>query len=367
MRLLLAGLLCDGHVLLIGVPGLAKTLLVRTLARSLGWRFNRIQFTPDLMPTDITGMELLDETEGRRQMQFRPGPVFTDLLLADEINRTPPKTQAALLEAMQERQVTSLGVRHRIDDPFMVIATQNPIEQEGTYPLPEAQLDRFLLSHELTYPDREQERDVVRRTTGEHAVDRLDRDHDGSRVDVGSGDDHPPDAEARGVLSREGVRETQRLVRRIPVPEHVVDLALDLVRATRPQFGTATAPAADAGDTSTMFQRLHAARRRASAPADHGTEPTGLAPETQDFVNRNIAFGAGPRASQAIVLVAKALALLDGQPAATRDHALEAARAVLRHRLVPSFQAAGGGLTPDAIVAGVIAGVTREPAPEAAT
>ena len=336
VRVLLAGLLAEGHVLLIGVPGLAKTLLVRTLADGLGWGFRRIQFTPDLMPADITGMELLDEDQpGHRSMRFVPGPVFTDLLLADEINRTPPKTQAALLEAMQERQVTSMGTRHAIERPFMVVATQNPIEQEGTYPLPEAQLDRFLLSCPLAYPPRADERRVVEATTGEAG-------NEGARID------------AAGLPTKEELMEAQKLVRRVPAPPHVVDLALDVARLSRPT----PAPAAP----EPTGRKLLGKKKGEPAGTPDGPHTTVAADkrtpavaQLEEWVRSNVAFGAGPRAAQAMVLAAKALAVIDGEPAATVKHVREAAPFVLRHRVIPGFSAAGSGTDADAVVAKILA------------
>ncbi len=340
VRVLLAGLLCEGHVLLIGVPGLAKTLLVRTLAEGLGWDTRRIQFTPDLMPADITGMELLDEDgEGHRSMRFVPGPVFTNLLLADEINRTPPKTQAVLLEAMQERQVTAMGTRHAIERPFMVVATQNPIEQEGTYPLPEAQLDRFLFSCPLGYPDRANERRVVEATTGEAGPEGL-------KVD------------AAGLPSMEELVAVQQLVRRVPAPEHVVELALDLVRLSRPTPGPSAEETRAAGETK---QRLLAKKKPVEAQKDSPHSTVGLGRRTPEvekleaWVRSNVAFGAGPRAAQALVLGAKALAVLDGEPAATLGHVREVAPFVLRHRVIPGFSAAGAGITAETVVERILA------------
>ncbi|MEO1235978.1 MAG: MoxR family ATPase [Planctomycetota bacterium] len=292
---LLAAVFAEGHALLIGVPGLAKTLLVKTLAESLGWDFNRVQFTPDMMPADIIGMELLQEqSDGQRKMSFVPGPVFANLILADEINRTPPKTQAALLEAMQERQVTSMGTRHVLEPPFVVVATQNPIEQEGTYPLPEAQLDRFMLSLHLDYPSADEEERIVAETTGP-----------------------PPEGNAGGeasaVLSKDEVIGLQGLVRRVPAGGHVVSYAVALARATRP--GSAAA-----------------------------------SPTAQQYVE----WGAGPRAGQHLVLIGKALAMMDGEPAVTAEHVRRAAPHVLRHRVLPNFQAAGEGVTAGDIVAKVV-------------
>jgi MoxR-like ATPase len=290
VRVLLAAILAEGHVLLVGVPGLAKTLLVRALADALGWRFSRIQFTPDLMPSDVVGSELLQETAaGPRTMRFVPGPVFTNLLLADEINRTPPRTQSALLEAMQERTVTSLGRSHRIDPPFIVVATQNPIEQEGTYPLPEAQLDRFMFSLRLDYPTLDHERRIAL-----HAR-------------------HEPRAPRGQAPAIADIHALQHLTARVPVTDAVRDYAVALVRATRPEDPTA-----------------------------------------DEFVRRCVLWGAGPRGSQHLVLAARALALLDRLPTPAPRHVREAAPWVLGHRIVPSYTAASEDIDAPAIVAHVL-------------
>ncbi len=272
----LTALLAGGHSLLIGVPGLAKTLLVSTIAEALELSFNRVQFTPDLMPGDITGTELVEEdpTSGRRGFRFVPGPVFANVLLADEINRTPPKTQAALLQAMQEHQVTAAGKTYPLPDPFFVLATQNPIEQEGTYPLPEAQLDRFMLELRVGYPSREEEEAVVERTTGDRS------------------------ATIQPVLDAVVLRQMQHLVRRIPVSKGLVRAAVTLARMTRPQD--------------------------AEAPG---------------FIREFVEWGAGPRASQYLVLGAKARAAMDGRPMADLDDVKSVAAAVLRHRVVTNFNA----------------------------
>jgi MoxR-like ATPase len=284
---LLIAILSRGHCLLVGVPGLAKTLLVSSLAKSLELSFNRIQFTPDLMPGDITGTDLLhvDAGTNERVFRFAPGPVFSNVVLADEINRTPPKTQAALLESMMESQVTVGGRRHPLPNPFFVLATQNPIEQEGTYPLPEAQLDRFMLMVHVDYPSLDEEREILRRTTG----------------GVGS--------EPEPVLSTAELLDLQRAVRGVPVADHVLDYVLALTRGTRV---------------------------RSTSPL----------PFLREWVN----WGAGPRASQFLVLGAKAHAALAG-----RDHvAIEDVKAVvhpvLRHRIVTNFSAAAEGITSDAII-----------------
>jgi MoxR-like ATPase len=279
VRLLLVSLLSRGHCLLIGVPGLAKTLLVKSLSDVIGLPFKRIQFTPDLMPADIIGSELLKDVGGRLEFEFQYGPVFTSLLLADEINRTPPKTQSALLEAMQERVVTVGGSSRSLPDPFLVVATQNPIEQEGTYPLPEAQLDRFMFSLYLDYPAKEEEIEIVRRTT------------------IG---DLPSLSQ---VVSLPEILEVQKLVRAAPVSDHVLEYAVEIARATR-------GPAA-------VGSFNHA-----------------------DYLE----WGAGPRASQYMVLGAKALALLAGRASPEAEDVRQIALAVLQHRVVPSYRATGAGL-----------------------
>ncbi len=299
VRALLAATFCEGHALLVGVPGLAKTLLVKTLAQVLGWEFRRIQFTPDMMPADIIGMELLqDDESGNRAMRFVPGPVFANIILADEINRTPPKTQSALLEAMQELQVTSMGKRHELQRPFIVVATQNPIEQEGTYPLPEAQLDRFMFSLWMDYPDVDDEEQIVMETTA------------------------PRPIELQTVFSKQQMMQYQQLVRRVPVSKHVVSYAVALARATRP-----------------------------------GSE------SSSDWASRFVQWGAGPRAGQHMVLAGKAFAVLDGSPTVTEGHIRQAAPLVLRHRVLPNYQAAGEGLSTDKIIQRIIDEVThKEPA-----
>jgi len=277
-----------GHCLLVGVPGLAKTLLVSSLAETMSLNFKRIQFTPDLMPSDITGTELLQEDPEthERRFKFQKGPVFTNLLLADEINRTPPKTQAALLEAMQERRVSSGGEDFELDEPFFVLATQNPIEQEGTYPLPEAQLDRFLFNIMVKYPSQTEELDIVRKVTG--------------------GDD--PDTQE--VVDAASIIEFQRLVRRIPVSDHVNNYAVALVRATRPD-----------------------------------------APDAPEFVKKLMAWGAGPRASLNLVLAGKARAALRGRCHVSIDDIKALCLPVLRHRIIPNFAARSEGETSDTLIA----------------
>ncbi len=298
VELVLLALFTRGHALLVGVPGLAKTLLVSTIARALDLKFSRIQFTPDLMPGDITGTEVIEEDKatGGRSMRFVKGPVFANLLLADEINRTPPKTQAALLEAMQERHVTAAGVKHGLPDPFFVLATQNPIEQEGTYPLPEAQLDRFMFNIRVGYPSAENEREVIRRTTGRVSSD------------------------VRPVLTAAKVSEIQQLVRAVPVADAVIDYALRLVRATRAPEGGA----ADARPGS-----------------------------VRDYLR----WGAGPRAGQALVLAAKARAVMDGRPHPGPDDVAAVAGPVLRHRVLTSFSAEADGIDADEIVRRLLADV----------
>ncbi|RMH14887.1 MAG: MoxR family ATPase [Gemmatimonadetes bacterium] len=279
---LLTALLANGHALLVGVPGLAKTLLVSTVAEALDLDFSRVQFTPDLMPTDITGTEVIEEdrASGRRVFRFVKGPIFANIVLADEINRTPPKTQAALLQAMQERAVTAAGETYPLDPPFFVLATQNPIEQEGTYPLPEAQLDRFMLELPIGYPGREEEEEVAMRTTGEEQVT--------VRPVVGSGE----------------LIELQRLVRRIPAPPSLVSFAVRLARSTRP------------GE-----------------------------PEASGVTEHYVSWGAGPRASQFLVLGAKARAALRGDALPSYDDVRAVAPAVLAHRIVLNFEAEADGRT----------------------
>ena len=284
---LLTALLADGHVLLVGVPGLAKTLLISTLAEALDLNFRRIQFTPDLMPSDITGTEVLEEDRatGRRMFRFVNGPIFANIVLADEINRTPPKTQAALLQAMQERAVTAAGQTMPLDRPFFVLATQNPIEQEGTYPLPEAQLDRFMLELRIGYPTRDEEERIAMETTGA-AQPRIQH-----------------------VLSAQDLLELQQLVRRVPAPPSLVSYAVRLARATRPED--------------------------ADAP---------------DLIKRYVSWGAGPRASQYLVLGAKARAAMLGRGVPNYDDVRAVAPAVLRHRVVTNFQAEAADRTSDNVV-----------------
>ena len=284
---ILIALLCRGHTLLVGVPGLAKTLLIKSIAELLDLNFSRIQFTPDLMPSDITGTEIIEEDHntGKREFRFFKGPVFGNIILADEINRTPPKTQAALLEAMQEHKVTTAGQTYILEEPFFVLATQNPIEQEGTYPLPEAQLDRFMFNIKIDYPNDEEEVAIVKSTT--------------------SGIDN----ELNIVIGREDLLLYQDLVRRVPIADNVIEFAVDLVSKTRPQSDKAFAA-----------------------------------------VSGWIEWGAGPRASQYLVLGAKARAVLDGRPAPEIDDIKAMARPVLRHRLITNFNAEAEGLNTDDIL-----------------
>ncbi len=291
---LLLAILSRGHCLLVGVPGLAKTLLISSLSKTLDLSFNRIQFTPDLMPGDITGTELLhiDPETSARSFRFAPGPIFANVILADEINRTPPKTQAALLESMMERQVTIGGVRHPLPDPFFVLATQNPIEQEGTYPLPEAQLDRFMFMVRVPYPSVDEEREILRRTTGARG------------------------AEPRVVLSAEQLVALQEAVRSVPVADFVYDYVLALTRGTRV---------------------------RSEQPLE--------------FLRDWVTWGAGPRASQFLVLGAKAHAAIAGRSSVAIEDVRAVAAPVLRHRIVTNFSAAAEGVTSDRIVERLIAEV----------
>ena len=290
----LIALAAGGHALLEGVPGLAKTLLVSTIAKASGLSFNRSQFTPDLMPADITGTELIreDKTTGSRSLEFVPGPVFASVVLADEINRTPPKTQAALLEAMQERQVTAGGTRRALPKPFFVLATQNPIEQEGTYPLPEAQLDRFLLKITVGYPSEAEELAIITRTTGN------------------------AQAEVESILDAEQLLALQRLVRDVPVADAIARYALALVRATR--------------------------------PLAHGGDPA---------ISSLLRWGAGPRAGQSLLLAAKARAVLHGRGFVALDDIRAVVQPVLRHRLQPGYEAEAQGLGAEQIIERLLAAV----------
>ena len=279
---ILLSIYTGGHSLLIGVPGLAKTLMVNTIAQTLGLDFKRIQFTPDLMPSDILGSEVLDQD---RNFKFIKGPVFANIILADEINRTPPKTQAALLEAMQERAVTIAGQQHKLDLPYFVLATQNPIEQEGTYPLPEAQLDRFMFAIKLTYPSIEEEVQIVKTTTSDNTV------------------------VLNTLFSADAINEVQRLVRRIPVPDNVVDYTVRLVSKTRPNAEGAS-----------------------------------------DYVKNYIDWGAGPRASQNLVLAAKAHAAVNGKFSPDIEDVKAVAIGILRHRILKNYKAEAEGISEETII-----------------
>ncbi|MFQ6047763.1 MAG: AAA family ATPase [Phycisphaerae bacterium] len=294
---LLIGLFCRGHCILEGVPGLAKTLMISTLARTLSLAFSRIQFTPDLMPSDITGTEVLEEdrSTGSRRLRFVQGPVFANVILADEINRAPPKTQAALLEAMQENQVTAGGVQHRLPEPFYVLATQNPIEQEGTYPLPEAQLDRFMFKILVDYPREQEEFEIVRLTAA------------------------PQPVQVRAVLSSEQVVQLRQIVRQVPCADHVIRYAMTLVRWTRPHK-----------------------------------------PDAPPFIRRYVAWGAGPRASQFLVLAGKARALLQRRYYVSTEDIRAVAGPVLRHRIITNFNAEAEGLDADGIIQRLIAAVRTD-------
>ena len=288
---LLIALLSNGNSLLVGVPGLAKTLIIKTLAEVLDMSFKRIQFTPDLMPSDITGTELidLDQETGNRSFRFFKGPVFANIVLADEINRTPPKTQAALLEAMQERKVTSGGKTYQLDKPFFVLATQNPIEQEGTYPLPEAQLDRFMFNLNIDYPSKDEEISIVRQTTKSQTDTLLP------------------------IMTKSEIIDYQSLVRRVPIADNVVEYAVKLVSATRPN----------------------------SDAAPH-------------FIKESISWGAGPRASQFLILGSKAKAVLNGRPTPNIEDVNSLALPILRHRVLPNFNAETEGLKIEDIISQLI-------------
>jgi len=289
---LLLSLFCNGHCLLIGVPGLAKTLLIKTLSQVIDLSFSRIQFTPDLMPSDITGTEILEEeiNTGKREFRFVKGPIFANILLADEINRTPPKTQAALLEAMQEHQVTAAGRSLALDEPFFVLATQNPIEQEGTYPLPEAQLDRFMFNLQIDYPSESEEINIVKINTGTQ------------------------DLTPKIIMSKKEIIVYQNLVRRVPVAENVINFAVRLTSQTR--------------------------------PGQNGALP---------IVNEMVEWGAGPRASQYLILGAKARSLLDGRTTPSIEDVIAISKPVLRHRLVMSFASESSGVTADSLIDTLIA------------
>jgi MoxR-like ATPase len=290
---ILTAFFAGGHVLLRGVPGLAKTLLIKTVAQAVHLKFSRIQFTPDLMPSDIVGTEVIEEDRatGTRSIRFIPGPLFANIILADEINRTPPKTQSALLEAMQEYQITVGGVRHQLDRPLFVLATQNPIEQEGTYPLPEAQLDRFMLNVVIGYPSADEEKQILAHTTT-------------SREPV-----------VTPVASGEQIERARMLVREIPAADNVIDYATRLIRASRPQD------------------------------------------DALDFVRQWVRWGAGPRAGQALLLAGKARAVLQGRPAVSLDDVRAVAPPVLRHRLLVNFQAEAEGIDAELVVERLLAAV----------
>ncbi|MGB9663370.1 MAG: AAA family ATPase [Ignavibacteria bacterium] len=283
---LLIALLSKGHCLLIGVPGLAKTLLIKTIAQALDLKFSRIQFTPDLMPSDITGTEILevDPATNQRIFKFVKGPIFTNILLADEINRTPPKTQSALLEAMQELQVTAAGNKYPLDEPFFVLATQNPIEQEGTYPLPEAQLDRFMFNLWLDYPSQEEEIQIVKTTTTQYTP------------------------QVSKVINKDEIKYFQELVRRVPVADNVIEFAVKLTNMTRPTDGAIK------------------------------------------FVKDNVGWGAGPRASQFMIIAAKARSVMNGSFTPSIDDVRNVALPILRHRIIPTFSAEADGITSANIV-----------------
>ena len=286
VKKLLTAIFCQGHCLLVGVPGLAKTLLIQTIASSLDLKFNRIQFTPDLMPSDILGSETLDQN---RNFKFIRGPIFANIILADEINRTPPKTQSALLEAMQEYSVTIAGAKHSLDRPFFVLATQNPIEQEGTYPLPEAQLDRFMFMIQLDYPSYAEEVSIVKSTTSDTKY------------------------QVKEVITAEEIMDFQHLVRRVPVTDHVIEYAVKLVHKTRPAS-------------------THAVK------------------DTNDYLE----WGAGPRASQALILAAKCNALLSGKYSPDIEDIKAVALPVLRHRIIRNFKAEAEGISVDDIIARLV-------------
>jgi MoxR-like ATPase len=287
VELMITGLMCGGHMLVIGVPGLAKTMMVKALAELLGWDFRRIQFTPDLMPADITGTEILqaDESGQRRSLVFHKGPVFANLILADEINRTPPKTQAALLEAMQELAVTVGGKTYKFEPPFIVVATQNPIEQEGTYPLPEAQLDRFMLSIHIDYPEHKDEVAIAARP---------------ARMQLG---------DLKPVATRAEFPEFIQIIDDTPVSQHVLEYAVHVTAASRPKNGSA-----------------------------------------DDYVKRYVAWGAGPRATQHLVTAAKAVAVLDGRPTPEAKDVRAMAVPVLRHRIIANYNALAEGIDSGVIV-----------------
>lgn len=289
---ILIALLCKGHTLIVGVPGLAKTLIIKSMSELLDLKFNRIQFTPDLMPSDITGTEVIDEVKstGKRSFRFYKGPIFSNIILADEINRTPPKTQAALLEAMQEHKVTTAGKSYELDQPFFVLATQNPIEQEGTYPLPEAQLDRFMFNLLINYPDRDEEISIIKKTTSIN------------------------ESKPQKIISKKEILDFQNLVLRVPMADNVIEYAVDLVASTRP------------------------------------------GKKAKKFVNDYIEWGAGPRAAQSLILGAKAHAILNGNPSVNIDDVKKMVYPVLRHRVIPSYSADAEGISTDEILEKLVHG-----------
>ena len=288
---LLIAIFAGGHVMLTGVPGLAKTLMITTIAKTLDLDFKRIQFTPDLMPSDIIGTEILEQniSSGKKEFRFIKGPLFSNIILADEINRTPPKTQSALLQAMQEKEVSAGNITHKLDMPFFVMATRNPIEQEGTYPLPEAQLDRFLFNLVIDYPDYESEVNIVKETTS------------GDEVEIGK------------VLKKSEILEIQELVKRIPVAESIIEYAVDIARRTRP---------------------------------DEKDSPK--------FTKDSVSWGAGPRAGQFLVIAAKINAIFNGRKTPEKQDVLKVVKPVLRHRIIPNFRAEAEGITPDIIIDEII-------------
>jgi MoxR-like ATPase len=287
---ILIALLCKGHTLIVGVPGLAKTLIIKSMAELLDMNFKRIQFTPDLMPSDITGTEVIDDdkSSGKRSFRFFKGPIFGNIILADEINRTPPKTQSALLEAMQEQKVTAAGKSYQLDSPFFVLATQNPIEQEGTYPLPEAQLDRFMFNLLIDYPNREDEISIIKQTTATNS------------------------SESKKIIAKKDILAFQDLVLRVPIADNVVEYAVDLVASTRP------------------------------------------GKKSKKFVNDLIEWGAGPRATQSLILGAKAHAILNGNPSVNIEDVKKMVYPVLRHRVIPSYSAEADNITIDEILSKLV-------------
>lgn len=287
---ILIALLCKGHTLIVGVPGLAKTLIIKSMAELLDMNFKRIQFTPDLMPSDITGTEVIDDdkSSGKRSFRFFKGPIFGNIILADEINRTPPKTQSALLEAMQEQKVTAAGKSYQLDSPFFVLATQNPIEQEGTYPLPEAQLDRFMFNLLIDYPNREDEISIIKQTTATNS------------------------SEQKKIIAKKDILAFQDLVLRVPIADNVVEYAVDLVASTRP------------------------------------------GKKSKKFVNDLIEWGAGPRATQSLILGAKAHAILNGNPSVNIEDVKKMVYPVLRHRVIPSYSAEADNITIDEILSKLV-------------